>query len=123
MPQLAAHDPIVILGFARTPMGAMQGALADVSATDLGATAIELMPVADFPGERNWGYDGVFLFAPARIYGGPEALRRVVNKAHKSGLAVILDVVYNHLGPDGNYLAQFSKEYFEDKDKHKNGKR
>jgi maltooligosyltrehalose trehalohydrolase len=73
------------------------------------------MPVADFPGERNWGYDGVSLFAPARAYGGPEALRRLVDAAHARGLAVLLDVVYNHLGPDGNYLRQFSREYFTDR--------
>jgi maltooligosyltrehalose trehalohydrolase len=81
---------------------------------NLGVTAIEIMPVADFPGERNWGYDGVNLFAPARAYGGPEGLRRLVNAAHTHGLAVILDVVYNHLGPDGNYLRQFSQAYFTD---------
>jgi maltooligosyltrehalose trehalohydrolase len=84
---------------------------------DLGVTAIELMPVADFPGERNWGYDGVCLFAPARAYGGPEGLRRLVNAAHARGLAVILDVVYNHLGPDGNYLREFSQAYFTDRHK------
>jgi maltooligosyltrehalose trehalohydrolase len=78
----------------------------------LGATAIELMPVADFPGARNWGYDGVSLFAPARAYGGPPGLRRLVDAAHARGLAVILDVVYNHLGPDGNYLREFSPAYF-----------
>jgi maltooligosyltrehalose trehalohydrolase len=82
---------------------------------DLGVTAIELMPVADFPGERNWGYDGVCLFAPARAYGGPEALRRLVDAAHARGLAVLLDVVYNHLGPDGNYLRLFSQQYFTDR--------
>ncbi|MEO7909458.1 MAG: malto-oligosyltrehalose trehalohydrolase [Roseiflexaceae bacterium] len=84
---------------------------------DLGVTAIELMPVADFPGERGWGYDGVNLFAPAQAYGGPEALRRLVDAAHARGLAVLLDVVYNHLGPDGNYLRQFSQEYFTDRHK------
>ncbi len=82
---------------------------------DLGVTAIELMPVADFPGERGWGYDGVCLFAPARAYGGPDALRRLVDAAHARGLAVLLDVVYNHLGPDGNYLRQFSRQYFTDR--------
>lgn len=82
---------------------------------ELGATAVELMPVADFPGERNWGYDGVSLFAPARAYGGPEGLRRLVDAAHARGLAVILDVVYNHLGPDGNYLRVFSRSYFTDR--------
>ncbi len=79
---------------------------------DLGATAIELMPVADFPGRRNWGYDGVSMFAPARCYGRPDDLRGLVDQAHRLGLAVLLDVVYNHLGPDGNYLAQFSDDYF-----------
>jgi maltooligosyltrehalose trehalohydrolase len=81
----------------------------------IGATAIELMPVADFPGRRNWGYDGVCLFAPARAYGGPDGLRRLVDAAHARGLAVILDVVYNHLGPDGNYLREFSASYFTDR--------
>jgi len=79
---------------------------------DLGITAIELMPVADFPGERNWGYDGVALFAPARCYGRPEILRAMVDRAHALGLGVVLDVVYNHLGPDGNYLSVFSPEIF-----------
>ncbi|HVM98112.1 MAG TPA: alpha-amylase family glycosyl hydrolase, partial [Candidatus Acidoferrales bacterium] len=79
---------------------------------DLGVAAIELMPVADFPGTRNWGYDGVALFAPARCYGRPDDLRRLVNVAHGLGLGVILDVVYNHLGPDGNYLNCFSPFYF-----------
>lgn len=76
---------------------------------DLGVTAVELMPVADFPGERNWGYDGVALFAPARCYGHPDDLRSLVDEAHRSGLAVFLDVVYNHLGPDGNYLGVYSR--------------
>jgi maltooligosyltrehalose trehalohydrolase len=74
---------------------------------DLGVTAIELMPVAAFPGERNWGYDGVFPYAPQHGYGGPDGLRRLVNAAHEAGLAVVLDVVYNHLGPEGNYLEHF----------------
>jgi maltooligosyltrehalose trehalohydrolase len=78
----------------------------------LGVNAIELMPIADFPGDRNWGYDGVNLFAPCRAYGHPDDLRFFVNEAHRSGLAVILDVVYNHLGPDGNYLGSYSKTYF-----------
>jgi maltooligosyltrehalose trehalohydrolase len=82
---------------------------------DLGVTALELMPVAQFPGTRNWGYDGVDLFAPAHVYGGPEALRRLVDAAHRHGLGVILDVVYNHLGPDGNYLRAFSQYYFTDR--------
>lgn len=78
----------------------------------LGVTAIEIMPVADFPGDRNWGYDGVSLFAPARAYGGPVGLKKLVDAAHGHGLAVIQDVVYNHLGPDGNYLRDFAMEYF-----------
>lgn len=73
----------------------------------LGITHIELMPVASFPGARGWGYDGVDLFAPQEAYGGPDALKRLVNAAHAHGLAVLLDVVYNHLGPSGNYLARF----------------
>jgi maltooligosyltrehalose trehalohydrolase len=78
----------------------------------LGITAIELMPVADCPGERNWGYDGVALFAPARRYGTPDDLRRLIDRAHRLGLAVLLDVVYNHVGPDGAYLSAFSRDYF-----------
>ncbi len=79
---------------------------------ELGITVIEIMPVADFPGNFGWGYDGVCLFAPTRLYGEPDDLRRFVDIAHAHGLAVILDVVYNHLGPDGNYLKQFSSSYF-----------
>jgi maltooligosyltrehalose trehalohydrolase len=79
---------------------------------DLGVTAVELMPLADFPGQRGWGYDGVCLFAPARCYGRPDDLRRFVDAAHQLKLAVIVDAVYNHLGPDGNYLSQFSPYYF-----------
>jgi maltooligosyltrehalose trehalohydrolase len=79
---------------------------------DLGVTALEIMPVADFPGARNWGYDGVLLYAPARVYGQPNDLRALVDAAHQRGLAVILDVVYNHLGPDGNYLGAYSRDYF-----------
>ena len=78
---------------------------------DLGITAIELMPVADFPGARNWGYDGVALFAPSRAYGRPDDLRRLVDAAHAQGLAVFLDVVYNHLGPEGAYLPRFAAGY------------
>jgi len=81
---------------------------------DLGVTAIELMPVAQFPGARNWGYDGVFPYAPQNTYGGPEGLRRLVDAAHRAGLAVLLDVVYNHLGPEGNVLADFGP-YFTDR--------
>ncbi|HKG12228.1 MAG TPA: alpha-amylase family glycosyl hydrolase, partial [Pyrinomonadaceae bacterium] len=78
----------------------------------LGVTCVELMPVAEFPGRFGWGYDGACLFAPTRLYGEPDDLRGFVNEAHRVGVAVILDVVYNHLGPDGNYLAQFSEDYF-----------
>jgi len=81
---------------------------------DLGVTAIELMPVAEFPGSRNWGYDGTHLYAPQSTYGGPRGLRRLVDAAHGHGLSVILDVVYNHLGPEGNYLAEFGP-YFTDR--------
>ena len=81
---------------------------------DLGVTAIELMPVADFAGERNWGYDGVALFAPARCYGTPDDLRSLVNAAHAHGLAVFLDVVYNHFGPDGAYVNAVSAHYLTD---------
>src|SRR5689334_10267644 len=77
-----------------------------------GITAIEMMPVADFCGAFGWGYDGVNLFAPTRLYGEPDDLRRFVDAAHAAGVAVILDVVYNHLGPDGNYLKEFSGTYF-----------
>lgn len=78
----------------------------------LGVNTIELMPLADFPGERNWGYDGVMLFAPARCYGSPDDLRNLVDAAHARGLGVILDVVYNHIGPCGNVLPEFSHRYF-----------
>jgi maltooligosyltrehalose trehalohydrolase len=81
----------------------------------LGVNAIELMPVGDFPGDRNWGYDGVSIFAPARCYGSPDDLRRLVDTAHQHGLAVFLDVVYNHFGPDGAYANAFSPYYFTSK--------
>jgi len=79
---------------------------------DLGVTAVEMMPLSDFPGNRNWGYDGVAPFAPARCYGSPDDLRSFVDQAHQLGLAVFLDVVYNHLGPDGAYQSTFSSHYF-----------
>jgi maltooligosyltrehalose trehalohydrolase len=92
-----------------TPAGIFDGVLAklDYLKNTLGMSAIELMPVAAFPGERNWGYDGVSPFAVQASYGGPEALKRLVNAAHEIGLAVILDVVYNHFGNEGNYLGNF----------------
>ncbi len=80
----------------------------------VGVTAIELMPVAQFPGRRNWGYDGTYLYAPHSAYGGPQGLKTLVDAYHAAGLAVVLDVVYNHLGPEGNYLADFGP-YFTDR--------
>jgi maltooligosyltrehalose trehalohydrolase len=81
---------------------------------ELGVTAVELMPVAEFPGSRNWGYDGVHLYAPQSTYGGPAGLRKFVDACHAVGLSVVLDVVYNHLGPEGNYLAEYGP-YFTDR--------
>jgi maltooligosyltrehalose trehalohydrolase len=99
-----------------TPEGTFAGVAGRLPyLADLGVTAIELMPVADFPGARNWGYDGVALFAPARCYGDPDALRTLVDAAHRHGLAVFLDVVYNHFGPDGAYANVFSPHYFTDR--------
>ncbi len=96
-----------------SPEGTFAGATARLpQLAELGVTAIELMPVADFPGSRNWGYDGAALFAPARCYGTPADLRRLVDTAHRLDLAVVLDVVYNHVGPDGAYLSAFSPYYF-----------
>jgi maltooligosyltrehalose trehalohydrolase len=79
---------------------------------DLGVTAIELMPLAEFPGRRNWGYDGVLPYAPEAAYGSPEDLKRLVDRAHALGLMVFLDVVYNHFGPSGNYLHAYAKTFF-----------
>ena len=117
--QGVALDDLVIYELhvgAATPEGTFAALIDRLDAiAELGVTAIELMPVADFPGGRGWGYDGVCLFAPARAYGRPDDLRRLVDAAHARGLAVLLDVVYNHLGPDGNYLREFSKGYFTDR--------
>ncbi len=82
---------------------------------ELGVTTIEIMPVAEFSGDRNWGYDGVQLYAPSRTYGHPDDLRALVKAAHEAGLCVMLDVVYNHFGPDGNYLGAYSKHFFNPK--------
>jgi len=82
---------------------------------EIGVTTIEVMPIADFPGRFGWGYDGVNLFAPSRLYGTPDDFRAFVDAAHRQGLGVILDVVYNHLGPDGNYLPRFSSRYLSGK--------
>ena len=96
-----------------TPEGTFDALIGQLDAiAELGVTAIELMPIAEFPGARNWGYDGVDLFAPSHVYGGPAALKRLVDAAHQRGLGIILDAVYNHLGPDGNYLPQFARDYF-----------
>ena len=82
---------------------------------DLGVTAVELMPVADFPGARGWGYDGVLPFAPDRVYGAPDDLKALVHAAHDRGLMVLLDVVYNHFGPEGNYLHLYAPQFFTDR--------
>jgi len=84
---------------------------------DLGVTAIELMPVSTFPGQRNWGYDGVLPFAPASPYGRPEDLKRFIDRAHSKNLMVFLDVVYNHFGPEGNYLPLYAPQFFTDRHK------
>lgn len=96
-----------------TPEGTWAAASRELpELAEMGITLIELMPVAAFPGRFGWGYDGVNLFAPTQLYGSPDDGRRFVDRAHALGLGVILDVVYNHLGPDGNYLRQFSTDYF-----------
>ena len=91
-----------------SPEGTFAGVVARLPhLVDLGVDAIELMPVAEFPGRRGWGYDGVDLFAPHHAYGGPDGLKRLVDSSHGAGLGVVLDVVYNHVGPSGNYLREF----------------
>jgi maltooligosyltrehalose trehalohydrolase len=96
-----------------TPQGTWRAAAEQLAElAGIGITVIELMPIADFPGKYGWSYDGVNLFAPAHQYGAPDDLRSFINHAHSLGLAVILDVVYNHFGPDGNYLHVFSDHYF-----------
>jgi maltooligosyltrehalose trehalohydrolase len=96
-----------------TPEGTFDAAIERLTYLhDLGITMVEVMPVAECPGRWNWGYDGVQLFAPYHVYGDYEAFKRFVDQAHAHELAVILDVVYNHLGPDGNYLPHFSPHYF-----------
>ena len=93
---------------AYTPEGTFEAIIPKLDElAELGITTIELMPIAQFPGARNWGYDGVYQFAAQNTYGGPQGLRRLVNAAHSRGLAVALDVVYNHLGPEGNYLGAY----------------
>ncbi len=96
-----------------SPEGTFAGAASRLDTLrDLGVSVVEIMPVADFAGLRNWGYDGVCLYAPSRAYGRPDDLRRLVDRAHALGIAVMLDVVYNHLGPEGAYLPAFNHEYF-----------
>lgn len=95
-----------------TPEGSYLAAEEHLPAlAELGVTTLEIMPLADFPGRFGWGYDGVNMFAPTRLYGRPDELRQFINRAHELGLAVILDVVYNHFGPSGNYLMKFSPDY------------
>jgi maltooligosyltrehalose trehalohydrolase len=96
-------------------MGGFKGVEAALpSLADLGVTALELMPIAAFSGLRNWGYDGVLPFAPAAAYGTPDDLKRLIDRAHELGLMVILDVVYNHFGPDGNYIGVYAPQMFRD---------
>jgi maltooligosyltrehalose trehalohydrolase len=96
-----------------TPEGTYAAAARELPAlADLGVTVLEVMPVADFPGRFGWGYDGVNMFAPTRLYGTPDDFRKFVDEAHRHGLSVILDVVYNHLGPDGNFLKAYFDGYF-----------
>ena len=97
-----------------TPQGTFESIIPRIAALkDLGVAAIEIMPISQFPGDRNWGYDGVFPYAVQSSYGGPAGLKRLVNACHRQGMAVVLDVVYNHMGPEGNYLAEFGP-YFTD---------
>ncbi len=105
------------IGTFTTP-GSWCGAQAELPRlAETGVTVLEIMPVAEFPGRFGWGYDGVQWFAPSHLYGSPDDFRRFVDRAHSLGLGVILDVVYNHLGPDGNYLAKFAPQYFSERKK------
>ena len=97
-----------------TPEGTFRAAIERLDhLAEIGITAVELMPVAQFAGDRGWGYDGVLLYAPHRAYGTPEDLKALVDAAHSRGLMVLLDVVYNHFGPDGNYLHAYAEDYFD----------
>ena len=101
-----------------TPEGTFRAAAAKLDhLAELGVTAIEIMPIADFPGRRNWGYDGVLPYAPDSSYGRPDELKALVEAAHARGIAVLLDVVYNHFGPDGNYLPVYAPAFFTDRHK------
>src|SRR3990172_2890134 len=97
-----------------TPEGTFDAIIARLNTLkELGVNALNIMPVAQFPGSRNWGYDGTYLYAVQSSYGGPEGLKRLVNACHKHNMAMILDVVYNHFGPEGNYLGEFCPYYTE----------
>jgi maltooligosyltrehalose trehalohydrolase len=97
-----------------TPEGTFEAVIPKLAhLKSLGVTAVELMPVAEFPGGRNWGYDGAHLYAPQSTYGGPEGLKKLIDACHREGLAFVLDVVYNHLGPEGNYAGEFMPLYNE----------
>ena len=101
-----------------TPEGTYAGAVKKInSLKELGVTAIELMPLSDFPGKRNWGYDGVLPYAPDSAYGRPEDLKALIDAAHANGLMVLLDVVYNHFGPKGNYLPRYAPQFFTERHK------
>ncbi|MBV9657373.1 MAG: malto-oligosyltrehalose trehalohydrolase [Verrucomicrobia bacterium] len=119
-PKIALHDLVIYelhVG-TFTAAGTFRAAAEKLAyLAELGVTALELMPLADWPGRWNWGYDGVMLYAPASAYGTPDELRALIDAAHGHGLGVILDAVYNHLGPDGNYLGCYAKEYFNSKHK------
>jgi maltooligosyltrehalose trehalohydrolase len=118
--EFVGHAPVELVFYeihvgTFTPAGTFEAVIPHLARlVDLGITALELMPVAEFPGSRDWGYDGVHLFAPHSTYGGPRGLRRLVDACHARGLSVFLDVVYNHLGPEGNYLAEYGP-YFTDR--------
>jgi maltooligosyltrehalose trehalohydrolase len=99
-----------------TRQGTWEAAAAELEElARIGITVLEVMPVSEFPGRFGWGYDGVDWYAPTHLYGEPDDFRRFVDRAHQIGIGVILDVVYNHFGPDGNYLRQFSEDYFTDR--------
>ena len=99
-----------------TPEGSFAGIEGKLDhLAELGVTVVELLPVAQFSGDRGWGYDGVLMYAPHMAYGGPDPLKRLVDAAHARGLMVFLDVVYNHFGPDGNYLNSYAPDFFDPK--------
>jgi maltooligosyltrehalose trehalohydrolase len=111
------HEAVVLEAHVGTftPEGTFRAAIDKLDhLADTGITALELMPLADFAGKRNWGYDGVLWYAPDSAYGRPEHLKALVDAAHQRGLMVLLDVVYNHFGPEGNYLGRYAPEFFTD---------